>query len=433
MSLPALSSWGLVSGRDENGLLQPIEGATVMHGSGLGDPPATTSETGFYAICSVVGTGQTRSVTAQKLGYEPVTHWISGELGEVVDFELTRTAFWPGTVIANGSFDNGLDSWQMFSTPAASDILADVAEGVLRFYRATPPAGSINQAVVFQTTPLTLADHDPLIAQFDLGNSSSVRKRISIVIHNADFTDLAVCTFWLPPGAPLSSYGMRTHTTQPWAGTTISFYAATAGSDGGFYLVDNVSLRAATTQSRRRTDCLDATAPSPPGGDPGPNLISNGTFAGTSDPWSVYGNLTWQLDEGAFAFIRPTSDMPAGVLLQATGQSVAAGEILTATFQLGNTSAMRKRVTVLLHDQNFTDLSACTFWLAPGQGLWSYSMRSFATRPWANATLSFYAATIGPEGWTLLDNVTFRRTPGVATTGADCVEPAQPMGPFFAR
>ncbi len=59
---------------------------------------------------------------------------------------------------------------------------------------------------------------------------------------------------------------------------------------------------------------------------------------------------------------------------------MAAGEILTAHLDLGNSSGVRKRVTVLLHDLDFGDLSACTFWLAPGQPLSSYAMRTFATQ-----------------------------------------------------
>jgi hypothetical protein len=34
-----------------------------------------------------------------------------------------------------------------------------------------------------------------------------------------------------------------------------------------------------------------------------------------------------------------------------------------------------------------------------------------------------YAATVGTETWTRLDNVSFRSTPGAATTGTVCVAP----------
>jgi hypothetical protein len=116
---------------------------------------------------------------------------------------------------------------------------------------------------------------------------------------------------------------------------------------------------------------------------------------------------------------------PSGVILQPTGQTAAANEILTATFQLGNNSAERRRVTVILHDNNFSDLSACTFWLAPGQPLSDYTYRTFATQPWGNITLSVYPATVGTIGVhpLLLDNVTLRRTPSAVISGTECLEP----------
>jgi hypothetical protein len=105
---------------------------------------------------------------------------------------------------------------------------------------------------------------------------------------------------------------------------------------------------------------------------------------------------------------------------------MAANQILTASFQLGNSSAVRKRVTILLHDLDFSDLSACTFWLPPGQALSTYSMRMFATKAWTNATLSVYAATTGTDQYTRLDNMTLQRTPGATALGAECIEP--PIG-----
>jgi hypothetical protein len=54
-------------------------------------------------------------------------------------------------------------------------------------------------------------------------------------------------------------------------------------------------------------------------------------------------------------------------------------------------------------------------------------MRAYATKPWSNATLSFYPATVGVETWMLLDNAVLQRTPGAATVGTECEEPAQPI------
>jgi hypothetical protein len=82
---------------------------------------------------------------------------------------------------------------------------------------------------------------------------------------------------------------------------------------------------------------------------------------------------------------------------------------------------------VLLHDLDFSDLSACTFWIDPQQPLATYSMRAVPTKAWSNATLSVYAATVDDLWATLLDNVSMRKTPGAATSGTDCGEPGSPL------
>jgi hypothetical protein len=328
-------------------------------------------------------------------------------------------------LLLNGDFSGGTTSWQQYATPDISYIVSNVTGGVLQFSRVPPPPGTSNQATVFQETGVALPGGAPVLATFDLGNNSGVRKRISVLTLDSNFTDLSVCTFWLPPNTPLTTYEMKTHTTQPWANAAIYFYAATANASGdsGFYQVDNVSLRYAPAQSAVQTECVDPWAPMAPGGAPGPTLLTNGDFSNGQASWGLFGTITALVTSGVFEFIRPTSTPPAGVVLQATSASTTAGEILTATFELGNSSGVRKRVTPILHDNDFSDLAACTFYLAPGQPLQTYTMRTYATQSWANATISFYAATVGAESWVQLDNVTLQRTPGTTIAGTECVEP----------
>jgi hypothetical protein len=327
--------------------------------------------------------------------------------------------------IVNGGFDSGTAGWTFFATPDLSYIVANVTAGDLQFYRQPPPPGTRNQAVALQLTGMPLAANAPLLAQFSLGNSDSVRKRISVLLHDSDFSDMSVCTFWLPANAMPAPYTIRTHTTQQWANATIAFYAASEGSSGGFYRVDNVSLRYAPAQSVDRTECVDPLAPLPGAGTDGPELLVNRDFeTGSTAPWILFGQIVGQVTSGVFQFYRPAPAAdPAGVILQPTSAAIGARDIVTARFDLGNSSAVRKRVTVLLHDVNFSDLTACTFWLAPGQSLSPYTIRSYATQGWANATLSVYAATAGPETWIRLDNASLRKTPGAVTVGTDCVEP----------
>ena len=321
-------------------------------------------------------------------------------------------------LLRNITFLEGLARWGTFALPNPSDIVVNTTGGVLQFYRAPGSA----QAVVLQGTDARLPAFAPITAQFELGNSSAGRKRISVLIHDGDFSDLSVCTFWLDPVAPLLTYSMRTHTTKAWSNATISFYAATA--DGTpFYRVDNVSLMSTPAAADAGTDCTDPTTPPPViGAPPGPTLMVNGNFATGLAPWGTFGQIVFQIAGGVFEFYRPPG-APAGVVLQSTGQPRLNDRKLTANFKLGNSTNLRRRVTVLLHDADFSDLSACTFWLPPNLPLTVYAMRMFTTKNWTNATLSVYAATIGADPWLRLDDVVLQETNGPAITGTHCIEP----------
>jgi Tol biopolymer transport system component len=319
-------------------------------------------------------------------------------------------------LVRNGDFSSAFDRWIQFALPEPGDMVVSTTGGVLQYYRATGSA----QAVVLQGTGGQLPAFAPLTASFQLANSSAGRKRISVLIHDGDFSDLSVCTFWLDPATPLRTYGMRTHTTQPWADATISLYAAT--DDGTpAYQVDNVSLSFTPAASNAGTDCTDPTAPAS-AGSPGPNLLVNGDFSAGMQGWIMFGQIVGQVSGGVFESYRPAGS-PAGVVLQPSGQAMTNDTALTASFRLGNSSSIRRRVTVLLHDLDFSDLSACTFWLPPGMPLSSYTLRTFTTRPWTNATISFYGATVSTEPWVQLDDVELRRTPDAVTIGTACTEP----------
>jgi hypothetical protein len=328
-------------------------------------------------------------------------------------------------VIANGTFDDGMDGWMQYASPSPSNIVTNITNGVLQFYWVPGAPGEASQATIFQETGLEVDAYTPLTAEFDLGNSSTVRKRISVLLTESDFSDRMMCTFWLPANAPLRRYTMRTHTSRPWTNTSIYFYAATPGSDGGYYLLDNTSVYEDPAGPTDATYCVDPMAPAAPGGDDGAEMLANGDFSAGLPPWMTYGTITTQLSGGVLEFVRPVGT-PAGVILQSTPQPLAGAAILTAQFDLGNSSAVRKRVTVMLHDGDFSDLAACMFWIEPGQPLSTYMMRGFATESWSGATISIYPGTVDEEQWTRLDNVSFRVTPATTIVGTECIEPAAP-------
>ena len=65
-------------------------------------------------------------------------------------------------------------------------------------------------------------------------------------------------------------------------------------------------------------------------------------------------------------------------------------QLARADFTIGNTDTVRKRLLVLVHDFNSSDLAACSFWLDAGQASsTAYTMRMHTTDPWTDATVSF--------------------------------------------
>lgn len=335
-------------------------------------------------------------------------------------------------LVSNGAFSSGLTNWLTYSPN--NDMVSAVNGGVFEFYRPG------TQAVVFQQTGVPVASGGPLEATFQIGTTFSVRRRMSILIHNADFTDLSVCTFTLEPDAALATYQMKTHTTKAWTNATISFYAANVTTAGdGVYRLDNVDLQPAPvttsppTGADKRTDCVDPTAPGAGGGVPAA-LLTNGDFGtGSIAPWFLTGGIQSQVTGGVFEFVRTGA---GGALTQYTNQAVPVDRGLGLTFKLGNSSDRRQRVTALLVDANFSDILACTFWMPPGQPLNTYAMRVATTKAWDNAAVGFYPSTaataqvpVSALQWLRLDDVTLTPT---ATTplGTECFEPGATIPSF---
>jgi hypothetical protein len=377
----------------------PVYSGATSAALGVANPDASLSGSQFRAVATNPG-GSAASNAAQ------LTVYGSGV-----------------SLLQNGDFSDGSTGWQFWEAP---DIVWNIVGGEMQFHRQQPTTTSSGQAVVFQHTGVSMGAGVPLTAQFDIGNSSSARKRLSVLMLDSNFTDLHVCTFFLEPNAPMRTYRMRTHSTQAWANASIYFYAASGGSNGGNYRLDNVSMAYDPAASTTRTDCVDPTAPPVLGGASSSNLLGNGDFgAGALPPWSVFGNITWQLAGGVFEFHRPTATPPAAVLFQGVGP-MPTQQVLTATIQLGNSSAQRRRVTVLLNDSDFSDLVACTFWLPAGAPLDTYTLKTFTTKAWGNAMISVYSATSGVLPWVRVDNATLQTTPSSVVIGTECIEPVPP-------
>jgi len=85
--------------------------------------------------------------------------------------------------------------------------------------------------------------------------------------------------------------------------------------------------------------------------DPTPdNLITNGTFASDAlSPWTTSADLVSRVQSGVLEFYRTTTST-SGAISQTTGVAIPALTPLEVRLSIGNSSAVRKRLTVTLED-----------------------------------------------------------------------------------
>jgi subtilisin family serine protease len=335
-----------------------------------------------------------------------------------------------GNLIQNGTFTSAgvLSPWVNYGLPTTAALQWSVSGGVLNFHRNT----GTTQAAVIQPTGAPISTDSTLEVLFSLSNTSAQRKRVLVLVHDADFSDSSACTFWVPPSSPLQNYNMKLHTTEAWSAATLSIYVSTADSSAALQL-DNVEMYYRPALNVDGTLCTDPNIPAPPGGADGANLINNGDFTAPLNPlsavnsWAPLGNINAQLVSEVAQLYR--SGTPRGNLIQEDTSLPASGMPLEATFQMGNSHTARMRVVVLIHKRNFGDLGVCAFWLPPSTPLGTYTMRVVTTMAWDDATsISFYPADptfsgAAPAGRVLLDNVTLAQRPGLDVMGTECYEP----------
>ncbi|MDZ4766212.1 MAG: S8 family serine peptidase [Chloroflexota bacterium] len=346
---------------------------------------------------------------------------------------------------ANPAIGNAARNWGTFGSPNPDSIQWNIQSGVFQFYR---PPGS-DTAVVLQNTQTRLPAGSLVKVDIEIGNSTPNRQRATLLVHDSDFSDLQVCTFWLPAGTPLRLYTMYLRTTEYWNNASLSVYASSTSSTG-YLRIDNAIMRFDTVTAVGGVLCIDPDAPDPTGSPDSGTLLSDGSFTvgaiGSADGgWGVFStpnhttesnlNIAYQVSSGVFEFYRKNRPgiSNSAVVLQYSQDSLPAGTTMEAVFQLGNSTANRARITVLLHTRNFIDLAVCTFWLAPNAPLSSYSMYAYTTQAWDagsgnDASISFYNSTAHASGWMRVDNVSLIATPSSPNVGTECYAPGGGAG-----
>jgi CSLREA domain-containing protein len=328
----------------------------------------------------------------------------------------------PPNLIRNGDFSltNGGNAplcWNIFPPGALN---WQIVGGVLNIHRV----GTAGQTPsLIQATGASLSANATVEIGISLGNSAGTRRRVSILAHDADFSDLQLCAFWLDANQPTGAYTMTFSTREAWTNATISIYIS---DEAQSVLIDDVSMQASAGTSLGDTVCADPNAPAPGVGADSPNLLSNGDFnapiGNANNNWGTFGTITTQITGGVLEMQRPSSD--GATVLQNTNAATDADTPLELLLELGNSSPNWRRVALLIHEENFADSQACVFWLPPNAPLASYAMRTFANINWAETSVSIFISTIGTDGWVQMDNVSLTQRPTMMVSGIECDTPS---------
>ena len=310
--------------------------------------------------------------------------------------------------------------------------------GVFEFYRLP----TSTQGVVFQQTGVAAPADTAMNLSIDLGNISSVRQRVAVILHDADWDDLQFCTFWLEAGQALETYQMRTFNPQAWTNATLSIYASTTSNDG-FIQLDNVALTPIVGGNYNETLCIDPNAPAATATPSSANMVVNGGFnaplAATPDTgWVAFNMIDAEIMDGFLVMYR--TGTPAGSVFQNTDDAIAANTPLEVSFRVSNGSPLRQRVTVIAHAADWSNLTACSFWIDGMTPLTTIMMRTYNVAAWGAAAISFYPQpeqTAPSDNNIVIDDVVYRQIPDKTVAGTECygvgsMIPAQ-LEPEIAR
>jgi hypothetical protein len=167
--------------------------------------------------------------------------------------------------------------------------------------------------------------------------------------------------------------------------------------------------------------------------NPSANLIQNGTFDLGMQHWGAFGDPTTpthtiENPSGTNPFLQFGRVLnSSGAILQNTAQSVLAGHALRLSFKIANPSPGRKRVTVILHREDFTDQQACVFWIERYQNtLQTYSMDTYTPTAWDKTTVSIYDSSAFIMASIQIDDVVLQNLGQTAARETICTDPYVP-------
>lgn len=289
----------------------------------------------------------------------------------------------------------------------------------LKFYRS---GGS--EALVMQNTGATIPANRRVTSSFMLGNSSSYRRRITVILHDSDFTDQQTCIFWLEPNTIQKLYSITTYTNETWTNASVSFYDPTTSNYQGWIELDSVSmLYSDGSLSSYTTTCYESQSfgltPTPAPTNVNTEMLQNGNFSQGYAPW-VRTDTASQLVGGKLDFYKSGA---AHVLYQNTQIDLPQYSALQLVMEVTNTSSVRRRMTIILNDVNWGDFRYCSFWLPANTTTTApqvFVMSAYTLKSWTDVNVSIYdSLSSGNTPSLRIDNVRLRNG-GIPLVNTTC-------------
>jgi hypothetical protein len=237
-------------------------GDVFLHHRQTDETRRVSINTAGEELTNIWSEGPAISANGRYVAFEASAAGGSGALATgvyVIDLEQLPTPA-PIHLITNGVFMSlsHWNTWDAITHRLTSQLPVTVpgVNSTFEFYRNARGLS----AAVLQITGVPLPADAALTLTFKLGNTSPVRKRVVAILHDNDWSDQMVCSFWIPPNTPLRAYTMTAATGEAWTNTTLSFYGSPAENIGWIQL-DDVSLIHDPTLTLDMTRCVDPDAP----------------------------------------------------------------------------------------------------------------------------------------------------------------------------
>jgi hypothetical protein len=225
-----------------------------------GSAPVGASSTLFLSLSGITNPTNTPTITPTATRTPTATPSMTPTATQTPT--ITPTLPPDPNLIRNGTFaqaGNPPPFWSIYgedTTGAPLDPIWSVMNGVFSFYRQA----NSTQGVVFQAMGVNMPAGTLLEARIDLGNTSPTRKRATVILHDGDFSDLFVCTFWLPSNQPPATYRLTGRPTETWTNAHLSIYHSTVGEDGSI-TIDNAYVAPMENNGSNSVMCYDPFAP----------------------------------------------------------------------------------------------------------------------------------------------------------------------------